>query len=225
MIQFNTLNVKWSNVQVNILQVGIKYGTEKTLDLSFNVIENSNDETNFPHKLLLTNTQVSRIHKAFANVSSTNKLLYNFRKLSCMKWDFLGPLLKTGLLLLKNVPKLLAKSVLIPLGWIASASATDAAIQKKMFGSTMTTLIISNEELGDIMKIVKSLEESDLLTKSVSKTITNEAKEQKDRFLSMLLGTLCASLLGNLLKGKGIIRAGEGTIRTSKGIIRAGQEF
>ena len=91
MIQFNTLNVKWSNVQVNILQVGIKNGTEKTLDLSFNVIENSNDETNFPHKLLLTNTQVSRIHKAFAIVSSTNKLLYNFRKLSCMKWDFLGP--------------------------------------------------------------------------------------------------------------------------------------
>ena len=82
----------------------------------------------------------------------------------------------------------------------------------------MTTLITFNEEMKDIMKIVKSLEESDLLIKDVSKTIQNEAKEQKGRFLSMLLGTLCASLLGNLLTDKGKIRAGEGTIR-------AGQDF
>ena len=82
----------------------------------------------------------------------------------------------------------------------------------------MTTLITFNEEMKDIMKIVKSLEESDLLIKDVSKTIQNEAKEQKGRFLSMLLGTLRASLLGNLLTDKGKIRAGEGTIR-------AGQDF
>ena len=80
------------------------------------------------------------------------------------------------------------------------------------------SLIISNEELNDIMKIVKSLEESGLLTKDISKTIKNEATEQKRRFLSMLLGTLGVSLLGNLLTSKSTRRAGECRIR-------AGQEF
>ena len=87
----------------------------------------------------------------------------------------LGLLLKTGLPLIKNVLKPLPKSVLIPLELTAAASATDAAIHKKMFGSGKTTLI-SNEEMNDIMEIVKSLEESGLLTKGVSKTIKNEAK-------------------------------------------------
>ena len=104
--------------------------------------------------------------------------------------------------LIGNVLKPLAKSVLISLGLIAAASATDAAIHKKMFGSRTTTLIISNEEMNDIMKIVKSLEESDLWIKSVSKTIENEAKEQKGTFLGMLLDSLGASVLANLLQGK-----------------------
>ena len=104
--------------------------------------------------------------------------------------------------LIGNVLKPLAKSVLISLGLTAAASGTDAAIHKKMFGSRTTTLIISNEEMNDIMKIVKSLEESDLLKKSVSKTIENEAKEQKGRFLGMLLDSLGASVLANLLQGK-----------------------
>ena len=119
---------------------------------------------------------------------------------------------------MKNVTKPLAKSVLIPLGLTAAASATDAAIHKKMFGSStrpsdlakQTTLIISNKEMNDIMKIVKCLEESGLLLKGVSETIKNEAKEQKGGFLSMLLGTLGVSLLGNLLTVKGTIRAGQG---------------
>ena len=76
----------------------------------------------------------------------------------------LGPLLKTGLPLMKNILKQLAKSVLIPLGLTVAASATDASFHKNMFGSGMTTLIISNEEMSDILKIVKSLEESVLLT-------------------------------------------------------------
>ena len=84
-----------------------------------------------------------------------------------------------------------------------------------MFGSGTTTLITSNEEMNDIMKIVKSLEESILLRKGVSETIKNEAKEQESGFLSMLLGTLGASLLGNLLTGKRIMRVGEGAIATS----------
>ena len=113
----------------------------------------------------------------------------------------LGPLLKTGLPLIGNVLKPLAQSVSIPLG-LTVASATDVAIHKKMFGSGNTTLIISNEEMTDIMKIIQSLEESGLLIKSVSETIKNEAKEQKGEFLGMLLGTLGASLLGNLLTGK-----------------------
>ena len=114
---------------------------------------------------------------------------------------------------MKNVLKPLAKSVLTPLGLTAAASATDASIHKKMFGSGIKTLIIFNEEMNDIMKVVKSLDESGLLIKGISETIKNEAKEQKYGFLSMLLGTLGASLLGHLLIGKDIIRAGEGTIR------------
>ena len=128
----------------------------------------------------------------------------------------LGPLLKTGLPLMKNVWKPLVKSVFIPLGLIGAASATDAAIHKKMDGSRNTALIVSNEEINDIMKMVNSLEESALLIKGVSETIQNEAKEKKGKFLSMLLGTLGASLLGYLLTGKGTIRAGENTIRTGQ---------
>ena len=79
-----------------------------------------------------------------------------------------------------------------------------------MFGSGNTTLIISKEEMNDIIKIVKSLEESVFIMKVISKTIKNEAKEQKGRFLGMLLGTLYASLLRNLLTGKRTLRAGKG---------------
>ena len=72
MTQYNTLNVKLSNSQLNKLKSGIKNSTEVTLNLSSNVIDNSNNETNFPQRLLLTNTQVSSHHKAFANISSAN---------------------------------------------------------------------------------------------------------------------------------------------------------
>ena len=132
---------------------------------------------------------------------------------------FLGPLLKTGLSLIKNVIKPLGKSVLIPLGLTAAASAADAGIQKKILGSrhnNTTTLITSNDEMEDIIKIVKSLEYSGLLLKRISETVQNEAKKQKGRFLSMLLGTLLVSLLGNILAGKGINRAGEGVVSVLK---------
>ena len=116
----------------------------------------------------------------------------------------LGPLLKTGLPLIRNVMKTLAKSVSISLGLTAAASAADAGIHKKMLESRNTTLIISNDKIEDIIKIVKSLEDSGLLLKGVIKTVQNEVKEQKGGYLSMLLGTLGASLFGNLLTGKGI---------------------
>ena len=126
----------------------------------------------------------------------------------------LRPLLKTGLPLIKNVIKPLAKSDLIPLGLTAAASAADAGKHKKILGSghnnTTTTLIISNNEIEDIIKTVKSLEDSDLLLKGVTETVQNEVKEQKGGFLSMLLGTLGASLLGNLLTGKGAIATNQG---------------
>ena len=80
-----------------------------------------------------------------------------------------------------------------------------------------TALIISNDEMKDVIEIVKSLEYSGLSLKGVSKTIQNEAKEQEGGFLSMLLGTLGASLLGNILAGKGINRAGEGIVRAGYG--------
>ena len=102
----------------------------------------------------------------------------------------LRPLLKTGLPLIKSVIKPLAKSVLVPLGLTAAASAADAGIHKKILGSgsdhNNTILIISNDEMDDILKIVKSLEDSGVLLKGVSETIQNEAKEQRGGFLSML---------------------------------------
>ena len=104
----------------------------------------------------------------------------------------------------------LAKNVLALLGITAAASAIDPGIQRKIHGSGTTTLIISNEEMNDIMKIVQALEDSNVLLKGVTKTIKNETKERKGGFSSILLGNLGASLLGNMLTGKGIVRAGSG---------------
>ena len=169
----------------------------------------SDDETNFPHKLLLTNRQVVNLPKAFANHTSTDIKLSKTQLTKMQKGGllrFLAPLLKSGLPLLKYVIKPLGMLVLT-----AVASATDAAVNKQILGSGTTTLIVSNDEMKDILKIVKSLE---VLLKGVSETFKNESKEQKRGFLSMLLGTLGASLLGNML---GVIRAGEGTIRAGYG--------
>ena len=115
----------------------------------------------------------------------------------------------------------LAKNILAPLGITAAASAIDAGIQKKIHGSETTTLIISNQEMNDIMKIVQALEDSDIFLKGVTKTIKNETKELKGGFLSILLGTLGATLLRNLLAGKRIVRAGSEN-KKGKGIVRAG---
>ena len=162
------------------------------MKLSSTVFGDSNDENNFLHKLSLTNTQVSRLCKAFGNNSSANiKLsktqLHKIGESGRFLGRLLGPLLKTGLPLMKNVLKPLAKSVLIPLGLTVAASATDAANHKNLFGSRRpsdlasraTTLIISNEEMNDIIKTVKYLEESGLLIKGIRETIKNEVKEQK----------------------------------------------
>ena len=118
---------------------------------------------------------------------------------------------------------LLAKNVLAPLGLTAAMFAIDGSIQKKIHGAGATKsagvkLIIEQEDMNDIIKIIKALENSGILLKGVSKAIKNETKEQKGGFLSMLLGTLGASLLGNLLTGgKGIMRAGDGIVRAGSG--------
>ena len=142
--------------------------------LSSNIIDDSDGETNFPHKLLLTNRQVANLGKVCANNSSTDiKLSKNQLSKMMQSGRFLGrlpvPLLKRRLILTKNLIKLLAKSVLLPLGLTAgAASAADAEIQKTILGSGNTTLIISNNEMEGIIKIVKSLEDSGLLLKVVS---------------------------------------------------------
>ena len=197
------------------MKSAIKNRTKVTLNLSSNVIWDSKDENNFQHKLLLTNTQVLKLQKAFANnylanIKLSKTQLHKIVQSGGFLVRPLGPLLKTGLLLIGNVLKPLAKSVLIPLGLTAAASATDTAIHKRMFGSGFTTLIISNDEMNDIMKIVKSLEESGLLIKGMSELIQHEAKEQKGGFLGMLLATLGASLLRNLLTGEGGIATSQG---------------
>ena len=152
MTQYNSLNVKLSNSQLNKFKSAIKNETEVVLRLSSNMI--GDNETNFPHKLLLTNRQVANLRKAFADKSS-NDIKLSKTQISVIKSrGFLGGLLslllKTGLPLIKNVIKLLAKSVLIPLGLTAAASAADAGIHKKILGTghnhpSSTTLIISND--------------------------------------------------------------------------------
>ena len=111
----------------------------------------------------------------------------------------------------------LAKNILAPLEITAAASAIDSGIKKKIHSSGTTTSIISKEEMNDIMKIVQALEDYNILLKGVTETIKDEIKEQKGGFLGILLGTLGASLLGNMLAGKVIVNIGYG-----KGTLRAG---
>ena len=136
---------------------------------------------------------------------------------------FLSKLLSKLAGTLMKVAMPLAKNVLAPLGLTAAMSAIDGSIQKKIHGSGVK-LIIEQEGMNDIMKVTEALENSGILLKGVSKTIENETKEQRGGFLSMLLRTLGASLLGNLLTGgKGIMIARDGIVRAGDGIVRAGE--
>ena len=136
MTQYNSLNEKLSNSQLNKLKSAIKNETDVILRLSSNMIANSDDETNFPHKLLLTNRQVANLCKPFANHLSTDiKLsksqLSKMIQLGGFLGRLLGPLLRTRLPLMKSVIQPLPKSVLIPLGLTAAASAANAGIHEK----------------------------------------------------------------------------------------------
>ena len=166
---------------------------------------NGND---LPHELLSTTRQKTKLRNAFNNMSTNLKLSKAQISKIIQSGGFLGSLLSklAGPLMKVAIP--LAKNVLTPLGITAAASITDAGIQKKIHVSGTTTLTISNEEMNYIMKIVQALEDSNSLLKGVTKTIKNEIKQQTGGFLSILLGTLGASLLGNLLAEKAIVRAG-----------------
>ena len=185
---------------------------------------------NLPHELLVTTRQKTKVRNAFNNNMSTDlklskaqisKIIQSGRFLGSLLSKIAGPLMKIAVPLTKNVLVLLGITV-AALGITATAwNSKKKKKKKKIHGSGNTTLIISNEEMNDITKIIQALENSNTLIKGVTKIIKNKTKEQKEGFLSMLLGTLGASLLGNLLTGKGILRAGSGN-KKGKGILRTG---
>ena len=215
MFEYSKVNVKLSDTQPKKLKTD-KTGT--TLRMSLKMFAG----VDLPHELLLGARQKTELINAFNNKTSTDlklskaqisKIIQSKRFLRTLLSKLAGPLMKVAIPLAKNVLGLL--------GITAAASVIDAGIQKKIHGSGTTTLIISNEEINDIIEIVQALEDSIILLKGVTKTIKNEVKEQKGWLLSILLGTLGASLLGNLLAGKGIVRAGSRN-KKGKGIVRAG---
>ena len=136
MTQYNSLNVKLSESQLNKLKSEIKNKTHVVLRLSSNMMGNSDDKTSFPHELLLTNRQFANLLGGFPN-NSSNKIKLSKTQLSKMIQSvgllgrLLGPLLKTGLPLMKNVIRPVAKSALILLGLTAATSTADAEIHKK----------------------------------------------------------------------------------------------
>ena len=194
-------------MQLNKLKKSVKSNEGATLRLG---IKNFNKDE-LPHELLLTTRQNTKLRNAINNnlaidiklsQAQIKKLIQSGGFLDKSLSKLAGPLMKVAMSLAKNV--------LAPLGLTAAMSAIDGGIQKNIRGEGIK-LIIEQEDMNDIIKIIQALENSGILLKGVSKTIDNETKEQRGGFLSMLLGTLGASLLGNLLSGKGIVRAGEGS--------------
>ena len=206
MVEYSKINCKLTNAQLNKLKKSVKLGIK-----IFNKDE-------LPHELLLTTRQNTKLRNAVNNNLATDiKLSKAQIKKLIQSGGFLGKLLSKLTGPLMKVAMSLAKNVLAPLGLTAAMSAIDGSIQKKIHGSGVK-LIIEQEDMNDIMKIIEALENSGILLKGVSKTIENETKEQRGGFLSMLLGTLGASLLGNLLTGgKGMMRAGDGIVRAGEG--------
>ena len=218
MVEYSNVNVKLTDTQMKKLKTVVTNKTGTALRMSLKML----DGNDLPHELLLTTRQKAKLRNAFNNNMLTDLKLSRTRiSKTIQSGGFSGLLLGilAGPLMKVAIPS--AKYLLASLGITAAASAIDARIQKKIHGSGTTTLLISNKEMNDIMEIVQDLEDSNILLKGATKTIKNETEEQKGGFLSMLLGTLGASLLGNLLAGKGIVRAGSGN-KKGKGIVRAG---
>ena len=214
MVEYNEVNCKLTNVQLNKLKKAVKSNERATLRLG---IKNFNKNEHL-HELLLTTRQNTKLRNAINNNSATDiKVSKAQIKKIIQSGGFLGKLLSKLAGPLMKVALPLSKNVLAPLDLTAAMSAIDGDIDLKIHGSEIK-LIIEQEDMNDIMKIIKALENSGILLKRVSKTIENETKEQRGGFLSMLLGTLGASLLGNLLTGgKGMMRAGDGIVRAGSG--------
>ena len=167
MVEYSRINCKLTNLQLDKLKKAVKSNEVVTLRLS----TKSFNKDEVPHELLLTTRQNSKLRNALNNNSATD-----INKKLIQSGGFLGKLLSklTGPLMKVAMP--LAKNVLAPLGLTAAMSAIDGSIQKKIHGSGIK-LIIEEEDMQDIIKIIKELENSDILLKGVSKTIENEIKE------------------------------------------------
>ena len=214
MVTYSKINCKLTNVQLNKLKKAVKSNEGTTLTLG---IKNFNKDE-LPHELLSTTRQNTKLRNAISNNLATDMKLSKAQiKKLIQSGGFLGKLLSKLADPLMKVAITLAKNVLAPLDLKAAMSAVDGSIQKKIHGSGVK-LIIEQEDMNDIIKIIEALENSGILIKGISKTIENETKEQRRGFLSMLLGTLGASLLSNLLTGgKGMMRAGDGIVRAGEG--------
>ena len=207
MVKYNKVDLHLTNLQLKKVADAAKNNNGTTIRLS-----NKNFNKNqLLHELYLTQKQMEKLIEKVRNNMSTdiklskvqiNKIIKAGGNLGTLLMIFLPKLMKPAISIGKNI--------LGPLGLSAAMPAADPAIQKKMYGLGNTTLIISNDDMKDLIKIVTTLEEHDILLKGISKTIKNQTKEQRGGFLSMLLGTLGASLLGTLLTGKGLYRTGQG---------------
>ena len=214
MVEYTKINCKLTNVQLNKLKRAVKSNEGTTLRLG---IKNFNKDE-LPHELLLTTRQNTKLRNGINsnNLATDIKLSKAQIKKLIQSGAFLGKLLSKLAGPLMKVAMPLAKNVLAPLG-LTAAMPINGSIQKKIHGSGVK-LITEQEDMNDIMKIIEALENSGILLKGVSKTIESETKEQRGGFLRMLLGTLGASLLGNLLTdGKGIMRADDGIVRAGEG--------
>ena len=203
---------KWENFSKS------KY---KIIDLT-KIVDNSvaGIKTLYGTGITLTDNEIKdiiKVIKPWENGDISSKGIT--RKMTSQEWaflNFLRPLMISDLPLIISALTPLAKDVLLPFGLLAGMSATDAAIQKQIYGSGSTALMTSKDETVDIIKVVKSLEGSGLLTKRISEAIKGEAREQKGGSLPMLLGALAFTILGNAWIGRWVIKAGEGTISEGK---------
>ena len=174
MIEYRKVNVKLSDSQIKKLKDAVKDNTGVTLKISLKMFNGNN----LPHEILLTTRQKAKLRNAFNNNISTDLKLSKAQIVKVIQsGGFLGSLLSrlAGLLMKVAIP--LAKNVLAPLGITAAATTIDSGIQKKIHGSGTTTLIISNEQMNDVMKIVQALEDSNILLKGVTKTIENQTRD------------------------------------------------
>ena len=209
MVEYTKVNVKLTNLQLSKLKKAVKNNDNTTLRIG---IKNFNKDE-LPHELLLTTRQSTKLRNAINNNMATDLELSKAQiKKLILSGGFLGKLLSKLAGPLMKGAKPLAKNLLAPLGLTAAMSAVDCSIQKKMRREGVK-LVIEQEDMNDIMKIIEALENSGILLKGVTKTIENETKEQRGGSLSMLLGTLRARKLVNRRKRNSTCRRGSNKSR------------